>query len=67
MQTRKTEAHIERLKKLFTIHGDGVAQLKVEEALKDKQFQAAIRKLRAMQLSAPNDSESRSLRQTHEH
>jgi len=48
MFTKKNsnEYYIERLKKLFHIHGDGVATLDLDEAFEDEQFKNTIDMIR---------------------
>lgn len=67
MWTRKSETHVERLKKLFIIHGDDVAQLKIEEALKDDRFQDTIQKLRTLEISSPQGVKGQRTEQENNH
>lgn len=42
--------HINQLKRLFTITGNGVAHLNVDKALQDDQFKNAIHKLSKLKI-----------------
>lgn len=42
--------HINQLKRLFTITGDGVAHLNIDVALRDEQFKNSVRKLSELKI-----------------
>ena len=56
MNKRAEKARVLRLKKFYTIKGDGVAQLRLEDAASDPRFQKAIERLSRINIDAHHSS-----------
>lgn len=50
-----------RFNRLYRVKGDGVAEMRLQNAARDKRFKATIRKLAAMELRAAESREDESV------
>ncbi|EXJ12509.1 hypothetical protein [Nitrincola nitratireducens] len=49
-----TRRELEKFSELYTVKGDGVAELKLDKAVHDERFKSAIRKLAAIKIKNNN-------------
>lgn len=45
-----TDRHIENLKRFFRIRGDGVAQIRINEAAADEQFRRTLEQMKNLKI-----------------